>query len=91
MVRVESPPTDREVPVVRVVLPPVILLAAATVAGAALVVPAARIPVAVCGAITTLVVAVLTVALHRRKRAMAAQRAEYEQRIAYLEHRIPQP
>ncbi len=65
-----------------------VLLAAATAVGAALMVPAARIPVAVCGAITTLVVAVLTVALHRRKRAMAAQRAEYEQRIAYLEHRI---
>ncbi|MEV7897105.1 MULTISPECIES: sensor histidine kinase [Streptomyces] len=88
MVRVESPPTDREVPVVRVVLPPVVLLAGATAVGVALVVPAARIPVAVCGAITTLVVAVLTVALHRRRRAMAAQRAEYEQRIAYLEHRI---
>ncbi|GFN08566.1 hypothetical protein Smic_71220 [Streptomyces microflavus] len=41
-----------------------------------------------CGAITTLVVAVLTVALHRRRRAMGAQRAEYERRIAYLEHRI---
>ncbi|MFI7325909.1 sensor histidine kinase [Streptomyces rubiginosohelvolus] len=88
MVRVESPPTDREVPVVRVVLLPVVLLLGATAAGSALVAPAARIPVAVCGAITTLVVAVLTVALHRRRRALRVQRAEYEQRIAYLEHRI---
>ncbi|MFJ2022464.1 sensor histidine kinase [Streptomyces sp. NPDC087897] len=88
MVRVESPPTDREVPVVRVVLLPVVLLLGATAAGSALVAPAARIPVAVCGAITTLVVAVLTVALHRRRHAMRVQRAEYEQRIAYLEHRI---
>ncbi|NEE37054.1 ATP-binding protein, partial [Streptomyces sp. SID7982] len=64
MVRVESPPTDREVPVVRVVLLPVVLLLGATAAGSALVAPAARIPVAVCGAIATLVVAVLTVALH---------------------------
>ncbi|BAG17892.1 MULTISPECIES: sensor histidine kinase [Streptomyces] len=88
MVRAESPPTDREIPVVRVVLPPVALLLGATGAGSALVAPAARIPVAVCGAIATLVVAVLSVALHRRRRAMRAQRAEYEQRIAYLEHRI---
>ncbi|MEV1044225.1 ATP-binding protein [Streptomyces sp. NPDC049916] len=88
MVRVESPPTDREVPVVRVVLPPVALLVAATAVAAALVVPAARIPVAVCGAITTVVVAVLTVALHRRQEALRLQRAAYEQRVAHLEHRI---
>ncbi|MFJ9624226.1 sensor histidine kinase [Streptomyces sp. NPDC101181] len=88
MVRVESPPTDREVPVVRVVLPPVALLVAATAVAVALVVPAARIPVAVCGAITTVVVAVLTVALHRRQEALKVQRAAYEQRVAHLEHRI---
>ncbi|MEE1794610.1 ATP-binding protein [Streptomyces sp. BE308] len=88
MVRVESPPTDREIPVVRVVLLPVVLLAGATAAGAALVTEIARIPVAVCGAIATIVVSALAVALNRRRRAMSVQRAEYEQRIAYLEHRI---
>ncbi|NEE31640.1 ATP-binding protein, partial [Streptomyces sp. SID7982] len=31
---------------------------------------------------------VLTVALHRARRATRVQRAECEQRIAYLEHRI---
>ncbi|CAM5606633.1 hypothetical protein SBADM41S_04818 [Streptomyces badius] len=65
-----------------------VLLLGATAAGSALVAPAARIPVAVCGAITTLVVAVLTGALHRARRATRVQRAEHEQRIAYLEHRI---
>ncbi len=65
-----------------------VLILGATAAGSALVAPAARIPVAVCGAITALLVAVLTVALHRRRHAMRVQRAEYEQRIAYLDHRI---
>ncbi|MCX4965917.1 ATP-binding protein [Streptomyces sp. NBC_00654] len=88
MVRVEPPPTEREIPVVRVVLLPVVLLAGATAAGSALVTEVARIPVAVCGAITTLVVCALAVALNRRRRAMRVQRIEYEQRIAFLEHRI---
>ena len=88
MVRVESPSIDREIPVVRAVLVPLVLMAGATAAGAALVTEPARIPVVWCGAIATLVVSALTVVLNRRRRAMNVQRAQYEQRIAYLEHRI---
>lgn len=88
MVRAESPPTKRDIPVVRAALLPVALTAAATAAGAVAVSGAARAAVVWCGAIATVLVATLAVALHRRGRAMRAQRAEYEQRIASLEHRI---
>lgn len=88
MVRVESPSIDREIPAVRAVLLPLVLMAGATAAGAALVTEPARIPVVWCGAVATLVVSALTVVLNRRRRAMNVQRAHYEQRIAYLEHRI---
>ncbi|MGP3635795.1 sensor histidine kinase [Streptomyces sp. 24-1644] len=88
MVRVESPPIDREISVFRAVLLPLVLMAGSTAAGAALVTEPARIPVIWSGAIATFVVAALTVVLNRRRRAMSVQRARYEQRIAYLEHRI---
>ena len=88
MVRVESPPTKRDIPVVRAALLPVVLMAGATAAGAVPVTGATRAAVVWCGAIATVVVAALTVVLNRRRRAMRVQRAEYEQRIAYLEHRI---
>ncbi|MET8715153.1 ATP-binding protein [Streptomyces sp. NPDC004735] len=88
MVRVESPPTKRDIPVVRAALLPVVLMAGATAAGAVPVTGAARAAVVVCGAVATAVVATLAVVLNRRRRAMRVQRAEYERRIAALEHRI---
>ncbi|MER5680991.1 sensor histidine kinase [[Kitasatospora] papulosa] len=88
MVRVESPPTKRHIPVVRAALLPVVLMAGATAAGAVPVTGAARAAVVVCGAVATAVVATLAVVLNRRRRAMRVQRAEYERRIAALEHRI---
>ncbi|MFJ6855846.1 sensor histidine kinase [Streptomyces sp. NPDC091271] len=88
MVRVESPPTNRDIPVVRAALLPVVLMAGATAAGAVPVTGATRAAVVWCGAIATVVVATLTVVLNRRRRAMRVQRAEYEQRIAALEHRV---
>ncbi|MEU2461791.1 sensor histidine kinase [[Kitasatospora] papulosa] len=88
MVRVESPPTKRDIPVVRAALLPVVLMAGATAAGAVPVTGAARTAVVVCGAVATAVVATLAVVLNRRRRAMRVQRAEYERRIAALEHRI---
>ncbi|WP_405812162.1 ATP-binding protein [Streptomyces sp. NBC_01520] len=88
MVRVESPPTSRDIPVVRAALLPVVLMAGATAAGAVPVTGATRTAVVWCGAIATAVVATLAVALNRRKRAARVQRAEYEKRIAHLEHRI---
>ncbi|WP_392674070.1 sensor histidine kinase [Streptomyces sp. LN785] len=88
MVRVESPPIDRETPMARVALFPVLLVAGATAAAAALVAEPARMPVVWCGAAATAVIASLTVALARRARAMRRQRAEYEHRIAVLERRL---
>ncbi|MET7366531.1 ATP-binding protein [Streptomyces sp. NPDC005566] len=88
MVRVESPPTNRDIPVVRAALLPVLLMACATAAGAVPLTGDARTAVVWCGAVATVVVAVLAVALNRRRRAMRVQRAEYEQRIAFLEHRL---
>ncbi|MFD9292175.1 sensor histidine kinase [Streptomyces sp. NPDC060030] len=88
MVRVESPPTKRDVPVVRAALLPVVLMAGATAAGAAPVTGATRAAVVWCGAVATVVVATLAVVLNRRRRAARVQRAEYERRIAALEHRI---
>ncbi|MFE3517862.1 sensor histidine kinase [Streptomyces sp. NPDC059166] len=88
MVRVESPPTNRDVPVARAALLPVALMAGATTAGAVPVTGATRAAVVWCGAIATVVVATLAVVLNRRRRAMRVQRAAYEQRIARLEHHI---
>lgn len=88
MVRVESPPTDRRIPVVRVLLLPVALVVGATALGITLVTGAARIPLAVSGALAAVVVGALAVALNRRQRETRVQRAQYEQRIAQLEKRI---
>ncbi|NYE43949.1 signal transduction histidine kinase [Streptomyces fulvorobeus] len=75
--------------VTRALLTPLVLMAGATAAGTALVTEPARIPVVWCGAIATFVVCALTVVHNRRRhRALSAQRAHYEQRIAYLEARI---
>ncbi|WP_327371358.1 sensor histidine kinase [Streptomyces sp. NBC_01217] len=88
MVRVESPPIERETPVVRALLLPVFLMGGATAAAAAVVSAAARIPVVWCGVLATVVVAALTVRLSRRARELRAQRAVFERRFADLERRI---
>jgi signal transduction histidine kinase len=88
MARVESPPIRREIPLARAALLPVLLAAGATAAAATLVSGAARIPVVLCGAVATVVIASLAVALARRARAMRRQRAEYEHRLAALERRL---
>ncbi|MER7722922.1 ATP-binding protein [Streptomyces sp. NPDC096323] len=88
MVRVESPPIDRETPVVRTVLLSVVVMAGATAAAVALVAEAARIPLIWGGAFATVVVAVLTAELARRARTIRRQRAHYEQRVTALERRI---
>ncbi|MCX5400997.1 sensor histidine kinase KdpD [Streptomyces sp. NBC_00102] len=88
MVRVESPPTDRRIPVVRVLLLPVALVVGACALGITLVTDAARIPVAVSGALAAVVVGALAVALNRGRRETRVLRAQYEQRIAQLELRI---
>ncbi|MGW1226210.1 sensor histidine kinase [Streptomyces sp. NPDC001478] len=88
MARVESPPTDGGTPVVRALLLPVVTVAGATAAAMALVAEAARIPVAVCGAVTAAVVLALSYRLARRTRTIRRQRAHYEQRVTALERRI---
>ncbi|MFB7133328.1 ATP-binding protein [Streptomyces sp. NPDC056237] len=88
MVRVESPPIERGIPVVRAMLLPVLLTGGATAAAVALVSPAARIPVVWCGALTSVVVVALTVQLARRARDLRTQRTVYERRFADLERRI---
>ncbi|MFD6531499.1 sensor histidine kinase [Streptomyces sp. NPDC060184] len=88
MVRVESPPTDRRIPVVRVLLLPVALVVGASALGVTLVTDAARIPLAVSGALGAVVVGALAVALNRRRCETRVLRAKYEQRIAQLESRI---
>ncbi|MFJ9682369.1 ATP-binding protein [Streptomyces sp. NPDC101194] len=88
MVRVESPPIERGIPVVRAMLLPVLLTGGATAAAVALVSPAARIPVVWCGALAAVVVVALTVQLARRARDLRTQRTVYERRFADLERRI---
>ncbi|MET9514595.1 ATP-binding protein [Streptomyces sp. NPDC002994] len=88
MVRVESPPTDRESPFFRALLAPVLLMAAATAAAFVVVPAAARIPVVWFGLVATVVVTAVAAEVVRRGRAMRALRAEYGQRLAFLEQRV---
>lgn len=88
MVRVDSPPTDRETPFVRALLLVVLLMAAVTAAAFATVEEAARIPVLWCAAVTAVVVIGLTAALLRRGRTLRALRVEHRRRTADLEHRL---
>jgi signal transduction histidine kinase len=87
MVSVQSPPGRRELAYARLLVLPAILMAAATGAAAALVVPSARLAVGVCGAVATLLVAAAGVASVRRGRQLGELRAEKDRRIAYLERR----
>ncbi|WP_320777568.1 ATP-binding protein [Streptomyces sp. CRN 30] len=88
MVSVQSPPGGRELPYARVLLPPAILMAAATGAAAALVVGPARIAVAWCGAIATVLVVTTASQVVRRGRRVRSLRAEFAHRTGYLEHRV---
>ncbi|MER6012956.1 ATP-binding protein [Streptomyces bluensis] len=88
MVSVESPPSGRELPYARVLLPPAILVAAATGAAAALVTGPARIAVGWCGAVATVLVVAITSQVVRRGRQLRCLRADFAQRTSYLEHRV---
>lgn len=88
MVSVQSPPGGREVPYVRVLLLPAILMAAATGAAVAAVPEPARIAVGWCGAIATLVVVAVGAEAVRRGRSIRELHTQYAQRIAVLERRI---
>ncbi len=88
MVSVQSPPGGRDLPYARVLLPPAIVMAAATGAAAALVTGPARTAVGLCGAIATVLVVATASQVVRRGRRVRALSAELVHRTGYLEHRV---
>ncbi|MEW1645783.1 ATP-binding protein [Streptomyces sp. NPDC091219] len=88
MVSVQSPPGGRELPYARVLLPPAIVMAAATGAAVALVAGPARIAVGWCGAVATLLVIATAAEAVRRGRILRDARAEHARHTAYLERRL---
>ncbi|MFH8222433.1 sensor histidine kinase [Streptomyces sp. NPDC018057] len=88
MVSVQSPPGSRELPRARVLLLPVILMAAATGAAVALVADPARLAVGCCGALATLLVLLTAAEAVRRGRTVREQRAEHARQTDYLKRRI---
>ncbi|GGZ07538.1 sensor histidine kinase [Streptomyces poonensis] len=88
MVSVQSPPGGRELPYARVLLPPAILMAAATGAAAALVAGPARIAIGWCGAVATVLVVATASQVVRRGRRVRSLRSELAHRTSYLEHRV---
>ncbi|MEV6118231.1 ATP-binding protein [Streptomyces sp. NPDC052109] len=88
MVSVQKPPGRRERPYARVLLPPAILMAAATGAAVALVPASARIAVGAVGALAVLLVLATGGEAARRGRRLREEQAEHARHSAYLEHRI---
>ncbi|MFD4608614.1 ATP-binding protein [Streptomyces sp. NPDC058440] len=88
MVSVQSPPGGRELPYARVLLLPALVMAAATGAAVALVPDPARLAVACCGAVATLLVLTTGAEAVRRGRVIRDERAQYARRTADLEGRL---
>lgn len=88
MVSVQSPPGGRELPYTRVLLLPAIVMAAATGAAVALVAEPARLAVACCGAVATLLVLAVGAEAARRGRIIQKQRTEHARHTAHLERRL---
>ncbi|WP_282798295.1 ATP-binding protein [Streptomyces sp. CC224B] len=88
MVSVQSPPGGREVPYVRVLLLPAMLMAAVTGAAVAVVADPARTAVAWCGTVATLMVIAVGAEAARRGRAIRELRRSHAERVAHLEQRI---
>ncbi|MEV3855774.1 ATP-binding protein [Streptomyces sp. NPDC050095] len=88
MVSVQSPPGGREVPYTRVLLLPAMVMAAATGAAVALVTQPARLAVALCGALGTVLVVAVAAEAVRRGRVIKGQRTQYAHHVAELEGRI---
>ncbi|MFJ4524123.1 sensor histidine kinase [Streptomyces sp. NPDC088810] len=88
MVSVQKPPGRRERPYARVLLPPAIVMAAAAGAAVALVPPAARLAVGLCGALAVLLVLGTGGEAARRGRRLREVQAEHARHAAYLEQRI---
>ncbi|MEU6508117.1 MULTISPECIES: ATP-binding protein [unclassified Streptomyces] len=88
MVSVQKPPGRRERPYARVLLPPAILMAAATGGAIALAPASARIVVGAVGALALLLVLAMGGEAARRGRRLREEQAEHARHAAYLEHRI---
>jgi signal transduction histidine kinase len=88
MVSADTPAGRRELPVASLLLLPAILMAAVTGAAVALVTEPARLAVAGCGAVATLVVAATAAEAVRRGRVVRALRAEHARETARLERLI---
>ncbi|GGW49738.1 ATPase [Streptomyces lucensis JCM 4490] len=88
MVSVQKPPGGRERPYARVLLPPAVLMAAATGAAMALVPAAGRLAVGLCGALAVLLVLATGGEAARRGRRLREAQAEHARHTAYLEHRL---
>ncbi|MDF3299831.1 sensor histidine kinase [Streptomyces tropicalis] len=88
MVSVQSPPGGRELPYLRVLLLPAIVMAAVTGAAVALVAGPARLAVGCCGAVATLLVLVTAAEAVRRGRTVQDQRVEHARDRAHLERRL---
>ncbi|MEU6091065.1 ATP-binding protein [Streptomyces sp. NPDC047085] len=88
MVSVQKPPGGRERPYARVLLPPAVLMTAATAAAVALVGAPARVAVGCSGAVATLLVLATATEVVRRGRKLREAQAEHARHTAYLEHRL---
>jgi signal transduction histidine kinase len=88
MVSVQKPPGGRERPYARVLLPPAIVMAAAGGAAVALVPAAARLAVALCGALAVLLVLATGAEAARRGRRLREAQADHARHTAYLEQRL---
>ncbi|MFF4488444.1 sensor histidine kinase [Streptomyces sp. NPDC001544] len=88
MVSVQPPPGGRELSYARVLLLPVIVMAAATGAAVAVVAAPARTAVGLCGAVATLLVIAAAAEAVRRGRKLREVRAEHARHTAYLERRL---
>ncbi|MFC9929372.1 ATP-binding protein [Streptomyces sp. NPDC127190] len=88
MVSVQKPPGRRERPYARVLLPPAIVMAAATGAAAVLAPAAGRLAVLLCGALAVLLLLATAGEAARRGRRLREVQAEHARHTAYLENRI---
>ncbi|GHH75450.1 ATPase [Streptomyces sulfonofaciens] len=88
MVSDQPPPGSRDVPYARVLLLPALLMAAATAGAVVAVTPPARLAVGLCGALCTVLVLVAAAEAVRRGRAARALRAQFTERLAFLERRL---
>jgi signal transduction histidine kinase len=88
MVSVQSPPRGRELPYLRVLLLPAVVMAAVTGAAVAAVPQPARAAVGWCGAVATALVVAVAAEAARRGRLLRDLRAEHARRTASLEQRL---